>query len=285
MILGIYNRLAFGSAFALSSGNERNAAFRAMASAGLFGIGLPNPMTFVRLLFDPSKGLFVFSPVLVLALFAIPRAYRRLDRAQFWSLVLVPASLLVLYSGYPNWHGGWTVGARYLVPALPFLALLLTFFDEQPRVEPLLLGWSALAVITTTLVFPFVPEDVPFPWATFALPILRHGLVAPNVFHFIARPLAIAIPFAIAFGAVIVATKRRVFLAIGAAAAMTLMMIDRVQAPPDLRMYLERGMIEEMYFEQPGAIEGTIPASARVSPTLRERLAWRAKLPPESWPF
>src|SRR5207248_10270337 len=127
------------------SGHERNAAFRSLASSGMFGIGLPNPITMLRLLFDPSKGLFIFSPVLIVALFAIPRAWRRLDRAQFWSLVLVPASLLILYSGYPNWHGGWTVGARYLVCRLPLVKYIVTMFDEQP----LLLGWSCVAVITT----------------------------------------------------------------------------------------------------------------------------------------
>ncbi|HXH40751.1 MAG TPA: hypothetical protein VNN08_19120, partial [Thermoanaerobaculia bacterium] len=119
--LAIYDRLLFGSVFALSSGNERNAQFRSMAREGVFGIGLPQPSTLLRLLFDPSRGLFVFAPILLVALFALPRAWRGLPREAFLALVLVPAALILFYSGYPNWHGGWSVGPRYLVPAIPFL--------------------------------------------------------------------------------------------------------------------------------------------------------------------
>jgi hypothetical protein len=280
LILAAYNELAFGNPFTLSSGNERNAAFRSLASSGMFGIGIPNPLIMLRLLFDPSKGLFVFSPILILALFAIPRAWRRLERAQFWALILPPLSLLFLYSGYPNWHGGWTVGARYLVPALPFIVFLLTLFDEQPVIEPILIGWSAVAVITTSLVFPFVPEDVPFPWATFAMPLLRHGLVAPNLFHLIARPLAIVVPFALAFGAVIIATKRRALLAIGALLALMLVVIT-----PPPRASVGRGFIEEVYFEQSGAIKRATPQGVDVMPSFKARAVVLRLLPPESWPF
>src|SRR5262249_29791188 len=121
LALALYNRAAFGSAFTLSSAHERDAAFRAMAGHGLFGVELPSPVTLARLLFDPSKGLLLFSPIIVLALFVLPRARRAMSAAQFGSLVAVPAALILLYAGYPNWHGGWTVGVRYLVPALPFL--------------------------------------------------------------------------------------------------------------------------------------------------------------------
>ena len=61
----------------------------------------------------------------------------------------------------------------------------------------------------TTLVFPFVPQDIPVPWAEFAIPLLRRGLVAPNLLHWIARPLAIVIPFALAFGIPLAVIKRR----------------------------------------------------------------------------
>src|SRR5689334_1312990 len=72
--LMLYNRAAFGSAFSLSSAHERDAAFRAMAGHGLFGIDMPNPITLAKLLFDPSKGLLLFSPIILFAVAMLPRA-------------------------------------------------------------------------------------------------------------------------------------------------------------------------------------------------------------------
>src|SRR5207237_486594 len=74
LILATYNKLAFGTYFALSSGNERNPEFRELAGHGVFGIGLPKLDTLLHLLVDPSKGLLIFSPVLLVGLFAMRRA-------------------------------------------------------------------------------------------------------------------------------------------------------------------------------------------------------------------
>ena len=67
-----------GSASAAFSSSRRpsrlSASFRALASTGLFGIGLPSPVALGRLVADPSKGLLVFSPFLVLGLRAFPAA-------------------------------------------------------------------------------------------------------------------------------------------------------------------------------------------------------------------
>ena len=34
---------------------------------------------------------------------------------------------IMINSGFYGWHGGWTFGPRYLVPMLPFLAILMVF--------------------------------------------------------------------------------------------------------------------------------------------------------------
>lgn len=278
--LAVYNRLVFGSFFALSSGFERDPQFRQLAKHGLFGISLPDPMILARLLIDPSKGLLVFSPVLLLGLAAIPRVRAALGPRQFWSLLLTPVAIVLMYAGYPNWHGGWTVGARYLVPALPFLALLVAFADASWMLS-LLIGGSVVAVVLTSLVFPFVPPDVPAPWTMFALPILRDGLVAPNLLHFVARPLAIAVPFAIVIAAVVIATDRRIFLALGA----VLWILAGLAVPVTPVVTIERAFIEEVSFERDGAIARAAPAGMTVNPSLLERARMARRLPPTSWPF
>jgi hypothetical protein len=282
--LALYNRALFGSYFALSSGFERDPAYNALAKRGLFGISVPDPIVALRLLFDPSKGLFLFSPVLVLALLAIPRVRAAVTPRQFWSLVAVPAAVFLTYAGYPNWHGGWTVGPRYLVPALPFLALPLAFLGDRLKVAfAILFGSSVAAIAVTTLVFPFVPPDIPVPWGTFALPILRNGLIAPNLLHAIARPAAIVVPFLIVAAAAALAVDRRRLAGVAAGAAIAVAAGMLVPVPPALAVV--RGFVEEVSFEQPGAIARSTPAGMHVSESLVRRAAAAKQQPPTSWPF
>jgi hypothetical protein len=268
LALVLYNHAAFGSAFTLSSAHERDAAFRAMAGHGLFGIGLPNPITLVKLFFDPSKGLLLFSPILILAAATLPRARRALSARQFGSLIAVPAILILLYSGYANWHGGWTAGARYLVPAIPFLLFPLVFAGES-MVQSLLLGASVAACVVTSIVFPFVPPNVPAPWGTFAMPLLARGLIAPNVFHLIARPLALAVPLAIVVAAVALGTRKRLFVLLGV--VLSLGVATYIPLSPAAEV--ERAFVEEISFERPNEV---VP---------REIFAGARSAPPPSWPF
>jgi hypothetical protein len=277
--LALYDHVAFGSAFALSSSFERVADFRELSRSGLWGVGLPSPAIGARLLLDPSKGLLVFSPVLVLALASISAARRSLDSAAFWSLVLAPLALLLVYAGYSNWHGGWTVGARYLVPAVPFLAYLLLW--GRPRIlDPLLLGASAAAVVLTTLVFPFVSEAYAFPWASFATPLLVKGLVAPNLLHLVSRTAAVTIPFAIVTAALFLALEpRRAWLTATGLAVWTLVGFFCVATWfPDGDG--SRWYIEEIYFEQLDVLR-----EAPIEPELLHRLQEARRMPPSSWPF
>ncbi len=279
--LASYNRLLFGSVFAFSSGSERNVQFRAMAQTGIFGVGLPQPLTLLRLLFDPSRGLFIFAPILLVSLFALPRARRAMTREAFSGLVLVPAALIIFYSGYPNWHGGWSVGPRYLVPSIPFLLFPLVFAASS-IIEWIALGASASAVVPLTLTFPFPDQSFAAPWSTLALPLLRQGLVAPNLLHLVARPLAIAIPFAIVVAALAVVTKRNaLFVALG---ALLMFALGWLAPAPTLTSRLRIGYIEEVYFEQPGAMSravGGLPLPPRAIARARNE----AMLPPRSWPF
>ena len=184
-LLGAYDLACFGGVFELSSAHERAAGFRSLASAGLFGISLPSPEILLRLLADPSKGLLVFSPFLLLWPGALRSSRRNVSSAGRLALGLVPLSLLLLYAGYPNWHGGFTVGPRYLVAALPFLVFPFAF-GKGGLLESALVGASTLAICATTLAFPFVPPGFALPWGSFAAFFFERGLTAPNALHLVA---------------------------------------------------------------------------------------------------
>jgi hypothetical protein len=281
IVLALYNYAAFGSVFALSSGNERNAEFRALAHSGVFGIGLPNPITLLRLLCDPARGLFLFAPAIVAALIALPRARRALPREAFLALVLVPAALVVLYSGYPNWHAGWSVGPRYLVPAIPFL-LFPIVFAAPTKLESLLIGAGLVTVVPLTLTFPFPDLTFAMPWATLAWPLLRDGLVAPNLLHFVASVAAMMIPFLIVVHAVVNTAPKRLFVLVGV--VLTIAISALVAPTPDLTQRLRVGYIEEVYFERPGAMRRAI-GGLPVPPSAAARAARTLAMPPTSWPF
>ena len=281
-LLAIYNRIAFGGWFNLSSGHEIDPAYRELARSGLFGVGLPSPAGLASLLLDSSKGLLVLSPVLILWVMRLRGVRAAVSGPAFAALITAPALLLLTISGYPNWHGGWTVGARYLVATLPFLVLPIAF-GQNGRIERFLTGASVAVVALVSLVFPFVPPQHPAPWMSFAWPILADGLVAPNLLHLVARPLAIVVPFAIVLGAVVWSGDRRHLLF--AVAGMIVWIAGGVVAD---RMHTEprvaRALIREVYFDRRGAIRAELPPAPGI-PRLEAMARELRRQPPRPWPF
>lgn len=287
LALLVYNRLCFGGFFELSSAHEAVGSFRALASTGLFGIGLPSPVALGRLVADPSKGLLLFSPFLVLGLRALPAAARCLGRPATAALALVPLSMLILFAGYPNWHGGFTVGPRYLVGALPFLVFPLAFRGGG-RLEAALLGASAGAVSLTALVFPFVPGGFSLPWGSFAAPLLSGGLVAPNLLHLASGGLAaLALPFAAVIAAAGIVFERRRLLpaAVGALLWIGAGVALASLSPPGPRERLVRAYVADVYFGQRGTLEREIAATGSAQPRLLARREVEESAGPTPWPF
>jgi hypothetical protein len=279
--LAMYNHFAFGHVFTLSSAHESQAIYREVAQHGLFGVGLPSPIIFLHLLADPAKGLFVFSPVLLLAFAGLRNAFATVPRSTFVALVATPLSILVTFAGYPNWFGGWTVGARYLVPALPFFALLIAFATPT-IVDWLLLGASVAVVAIVSLVFPFVGSGYAAPWITFSWPILRDGYVAPNLLHFVSRPLAIAVPFALVLVAALTAVPRRRFAWFAAGAVIWFAggLLFAGSGSTNVR-----AVVEAVHFGDPTAIRRAAPDDPRTRSALEAIARGQQRRPPDYWPF
>ena len=273
IFLGAYHKLAFGGVFALPSAHEMLPEFQQLAHRGLFGVQAPKPSIFLAMLFDPARGLLLFAPILIAGALALPHARKALPKPAFLTLLLVPLSIVAIYSGYPNWHGGWNVGPRYVVSAIPFLLFPIVFASER-IVTPILLGMSAATVVPLTLTFPFPDRALPLPWATLAWPLLRDGLVAPNLLHLVARPLAIAVPFAIVIAVLVIATRKRIAL-VAAGVAVTLV-VSAIAARPTMTDRLRVTYIEEVFFERPGP-----PMPPRAEARARRELTQ----PPVWWPF
>lgn len=77
-------------------------------------------------LLSPGRGLFWYSPPLILALFVFRRFQkeRPLENLLF---IAITGTYLLFYSAYGDWAGGWCWGPRFLVPVIPFLILPLGY--------------------------------------------------------------------------------------------------------------------------------------------------------------
>jgi hypothetical protein len=72
----------------------------------------------------PDKGLFIFSPIFIIAIIGIFIELKKHRTEATWLLILIITNL-VLYSSFNDPWGGWAFGPRYMVPAMAWLSLFV----------------------------------------------------------------------------------------------------------------------------------------------------------------
>ncbi|MGQ9793021.1 MAG: hypothetical protein ACUVSF_05005 [Anaerolineae bacterium] len=103
------------------------------------------------LLVSPGRGLFLYAPVLLLALPAAPAFWRchRLTAGLAWTIVL---GHVLLYGKWFMWHGGYAWGPRFMLPTVPFLVLgLLPVITWAQRSMRWRCALATLAVISVAI--------------------------------------------------------------------------------------------------------------------------------------
>lgn len=88
---------------------------------GAQNFGLPKWESIQGLLFSPSRGLFVFSPFLLLAPIGVWQAK---PRHFFWFAALASIAYIGLLAAWGS-LGGWAYGARMMTDLLPVLCLMI----------------------------------------------------------------------------------------------------------------------------------------------------------------
>jgi len=84
------------------------------------------------LLFAPEKGLFIFSPIYILAVFGMYFAFKKFNLEKT-VLISVVAINLLLYSSWGDPWGGWAFGPRYLIPSMSILAIFVSLYLTKVR--------------------------------------------------------------------------------------------------------------------------------------------------------
>ena len=82
-----------------------------------------SPWNLIGLLAAPSRGLFVYSPVLLFALPGLARSLGGSAPAVERLMSVAGLTVFLLYGCIATWWGGWVYGPRYMTDLLPFIAL------------------------------------------------------------------------------------------------------------------------------------------------------------------
>lgn len=152
----LWNKMLFGRALEFGYPNVAEMSKQLNSFHTPFYVGLQG------LLISPGKSIFIFFPVLLLAIPAIPRLWRR-DRAIAALAVGLPLTYLFFYMRYTQWEGGLCPGPRYLLPFLCVTCLALGSALENgwrsSRAWLLLLATGGFVVQTITYATSFLEDQ------------------------------------------------------------------------------------------------------------------------------
>jgi hypothetical protein len=190
-----YNTAVFGGPLAL--GYSHSELWQDQHQTGFMSLTLPHWDAVWGITFSPFRGLFVLSPLLLLALPGGVLWYRSGEhRPEFWVTLASVGAMFLFNTSSGLWWGGFAVGPRYLLPMLPCgtlpLAFVLREWGERTWLRVLsagLAGWSLVATWGLTLAEQaFPPDTVRNPLFEYAWPNWIQGNIARNLGMFIRLP-------------------------------------------------------------------------------------------------
>lgn len=144
VVFGAYHWALFGSPLRLASSYSPEGMLSEGRLQGLFGG--PRLDALQGLTLSMSRGLFVFMPVLLLAVVGVRhvRDHRRAEAG--WLALFVVVAVLLVNSTFNGWHGGVSTGPRYQIVALPFWVLLVAFAPRSPAMRRVVVALGAVSV-------------------------------------------------------------------------------------------------------------------------------------------
>lgn len=127
-LLGLFNIARFGSLTEAGYRFSEGEGFIHPLTTGLYGLFL-----------SPYRGIFWYSPLLLLTIPATVMLIRQSEQRAFTVIILLLiAAQALMFAGWWSWHGGVVWGARFLIPIIPLITLLLAPLIESAAKRPLL---------------------------------------------------------------------------------------------------------------------------------------------------
>jgi hypothetical protein len=141
IILLVYNKLCFGNFLSLGYAHESDPSFNSSMAQGLMGISWPSLLVLYYWTFHPAMGLFWQSPALLFFIIgAVFMFLKRRYRVEAFLALWIIGSYMIIMSGYYMWWGGSALGARNIIPMLPYFCILLVFVPKRLTWPLLVLG-------------------------------------------------------------------------------------------------------------------------------------------------
>ncbi len=280
LLLLYYDASCFAGPFDLSSAHEASRQFVALSRAKFFGFELPSPRVALTMLFSPSRGVLAESPFFLSLPLALLRRRGR-GRAEVVSF----ASTMILFvamCAYENWHGGWAVGPRYLVPAVLLAAWPLAHLSAADSHRRRLLfaacaAYASLFFLWSGVTFWFYPAT---PWngiRFFSAFWLSKGWLVPTLAGsswpaILPMVAATVVAAGAAFRPLIPRGSDATLAALGAAAGFTLLFAG----PPPQARFADR-LTRARIFESFTVLDPDRSELLRLGPeaeTPSDRAAW-----------
>lgn len=179
LMIPAYSWVCLGDPFTLPYSHQ--AMFPKMQE-GLYAIKWPDATTAYHLLIGPTRGLFFWSPFLLMAGVGYCLLIQR-SPAWFWATYALAMIQVIVISGRTwDWQAGHTLGPRYLAPILPLLALPCVLAVKRlPRLGAALAVLSVLMVTLATLTDATPNYAIHNPLTELHLPLLMQGEFSPNL--------------------------------------------------------------------------------------------------------
>lgn len=183
----VYNKALFGSP--LSFGYDYSAAWTVQHHTGFMSLTYPHWAAIWGITFSPYRGLFLLSPFLLLLFPGMIAWWRSKEhRAEWVVVVAVTLSMVLFDTSSIMWWGGFAIGPRYILPAIPFgvlpIGIFLKNYSGKLWVRLMTLGallWSFGLTWMMSLAGQAFPSDViQNPITAYALPAWQAGNIARN---------------------------------------------------------------------------------------------------------
>jgi len=182
----LYNTACFGGPLQLGFLAHADPRYAAAYGRGFLGMQVPEARALLGLTFSAARGLFFFTPALLLAIPGFWRRRREGDDA--WVCAGVCLAIFAFALTTVDWRAGWAYGPRYLVPLIPFLLVgVLAAVRDVEAGHPFAvfltaggvvgLVWSTVAMLTT----PLLVQEFRNPLVHFAAETLLLGKTAPTL--------------------------------------------------------------------------------------------------------
>jgi hypothetical protein len=184
----VYNTAIFGGP--LKIGYAYSADWTVQHHTGFMSLTYPHLDALWGMTFSLFRGLFILSPWLLLSIPGLIAWWRsHMFRAEWMVVTLTVLAMLAFNSSSIMWWGGFAVGPRYFLPALPFLSIPVGFLlDRSAKNWSLIITTGVLSLQSllntwgmTLAGQSFPPDTITNPFTGYAIPAWYSGNIARNL--------------------------------------------------------------------------------------------------------